>query len=226
MESGFSLPPGYAIDTAGTVEEAGKANSALAPIFPVMILLMLTVIMLQTRSFRMTALVFATAPLGLIGAAPALAIMGMPFGFNAILYFNAAEQDVNGCRHCIGEICLNVHQTQTPFLLLEIKGSSLDCLDSALEATGVQRNDEVITSTMTFAATAEVIRYFNAKPVLLDIDPNTFNINTDMIEASINPRTKAIFTSQASDTRRPASDSRHRQRAIAPITRIGSRKTP
>jgi multidrug efflux pump len=80
-----SLPPGYAIATAGTVEEAGKANGALAPIFPVMILLMLTVIMLQTRSFRMTGLVFATAPLGLIGAAPALAVMGMPFGFNAIL---------------------------------------------------------------------------------------------------------------------------------------------
>ena len=80
-----SLPPGYAIDTAGTVEEAGRANAALAPIFPVMVLLMLTVIMLQTRSFRMTGLVFATAPLGLIGAAPALALMGMPFGFNAIL---------------------------------------------------------------------------------------------------------------------------------------------
>ncbi|MCE3289912.1 MAG: acrB/AcrD/AcrF family protein [Caulobacter sp.] len=80
-----SLPPGYAIATAGTVEEAGKANAALAPIFPVMVLLMLTVIMLQTRSFRMTGLVFATAPLGLIGAAPALALMGMPFGFNAIL---------------------------------------------------------------------------------------------------------------------------------------------
>jgi len=80
-----SLPSGYAIATAGTVEESGRANAALAPIFPVMILLMLTVIMLQTRSFKMTGLVFATAPLGLIGAAPALAIMGMPFGFNAIL---------------------------------------------------------------------------------------------------------------------------------------------
>jgi multidrug efflux pump len=79
------LPAGYAITAAGSVEESGKANAALAPIFPVMIALMLTVIMFQTRSFRMTGLVFATAPLGLIGAAPALVLTGTSFGFNAIL---------------------------------------------------------------------------------------------------------------------------------------------
>ncbi|HYC98681.1 efflux RND transporter permease subunit [Brevundimonas sp.] len=79
------LPPGYAITTAGSVEESGKANAALAPIFPLMIVLMLTVIMVQTRSFKMTALVFATGPLGLIGAVPALLLTGTPFGFNAIL---------------------------------------------------------------------------------------------------------------------------------------------
>jgi multidrug efflux pump len=79
------LPAGYAITAAGSVEESGKANGALAPIFPVMIVMMLTVIMLQTRSFRMTGLVFATAPLGLIGAAPALLLTGTSFGFNAIL---------------------------------------------------------------------------------------------------------------------------------------------
>ncbi len=80
-----ALPSGYAITPGGSVEESGKANAALAPIFPVMVVLMLTVIMLQTRSFRMTALVFATAPLGLIGAIPALLLTGTPFGFNAIL---------------------------------------------------------------------------------------------------------------------------------------------
>jgi len=79
------LPTGYAITAAGSVEESGKANAALAPIFPVMIVLMLIVIMLQTRSFRMTALVFATGPLGLIGAVPALLLTGASFGFNAIL---------------------------------------------------------------------------------------------------------------------------------------------
>ena len=79
------LPAGYAVTVAGSVEEAGKANAALAPLFPIMIGLMLLILMLQTRSFRMTGLVFATAPLGLLGAIPALLITGFPFGFNAIL---------------------------------------------------------------------------------------------------------------------------------------------
>lgn len=79
------LPAGYAITTAGSVEEAGKANAALAPLFPIMIGFMLLVLMLQTRSFRMTGLVFATAPLGLLGAIPALLVTGFAFGFNAIL---------------------------------------------------------------------------------------------------------------------------------------------
>jgi len=79
------LPAGYAVTAAGSVEEAGKANEALAPLFPIMIGLMLLVLMLQTRSFRMTGLVFATAPLGLLGAIPSLLITGFPFGFNAIL---------------------------------------------------------------------------------------------------------------------------------------------
>ncbi|KRB40956.1 efflux RND transporter permease subunit [Phenylobacterium sp. Root700] len=80
-----ALPPGYKMATGGSVEESAKANAALAPIFPLMIVLMLTVIMVQTRSFKMTGLVFATAPLGLIGAVPALLITGTSFGFNAIL---------------------------------------------------------------------------------------------------------------------------------------------
>jgi len=80
-----TLPEGYAITAAGSVEEAGKANVALAPLFPIMTGLMLLVLMLQTRSFRMTGLVFATAPLGLVGAVPALILTGFPFGFNAIL---------------------------------------------------------------------------------------------------------------------------------------------
>ena len=50
-----------------------------------LLVLMLLVIMVQTRSFRLTALVFATAPLGVIGAALGLVATGMPFGFNAIL---------------------------------------------------------------------------------------------------------------------------------------------
>jgi multidrug efflux pump subunit AcrB len=80
-----SLPDGYRIETSGSVEESAKANVALAAIFPVMIVLMLTVIMLQVRSFGLMFMTFLTAPLGLIGAAPTLLLFGQPFGFNAIL---------------------------------------------------------------------------------------------------------------------------------------------
>jgi multidrug efflux pump subunit AcrB len=80
-----SLPAGYRIEVGGSVEEAAKANIALAKVFPVMILFMLATIMVQVRNFRGLAMVFLTAPLGLVGAAPTLLVFGQPFGFNAIL---------------------------------------------------------------------------------------------------------------------------------------------
>jgi multidrug efflux pump subunit AcrB len=80
-----AAPAGVRIDTGGSVEESGKANAALASIFPVMIILMLAVIMAQVRSFGAMFLVFLTAPLGLVGAAPTLLLFNQPFGFNAIL---------------------------------------------------------------------------------------------------------------------------------------------
>jgi len=80
-----SLPLGYAIETGGGIEQSAKANAALAPIFPIMILVMLVIIMVQVRSFKLMALTFITAPLGLIGAVIALVVTGAPFGFNAIL---------------------------------------------------------------------------------------------------------------------------------------------
>jgi perosamine synthetase len=63
----------------------------------------------------------------------------------------------------------------------------------ALEAIGLERGDEVITTPYTFAATAEVIRYFDARPVLVDICPDDFNLNPSLLEAAITPRTKAII---------------------------------
>lgn len=79
------LPSGYSITIGGPVEESAIANKALAVLFPIMILLMLVVIMFQVRSFGVMFMVFATAPLGLVGAVPALLIFNQPFGFNAIL---------------------------------------------------------------------------------------------------------------------------------------------
>jgi dTDP-4-amino-4,6-dideoxygalactose transaminase len=63
----------------------------------------------------------------------------------------------------------------------------------ALEAVGVSRGDEVITSPYTFAATAEVIRYFDARPVFVDVDPLSLNINAQHLEAAVTPRTRAIL---------------------------------
>lgn len=80
-----TLPPGYRIETGGSVEESKKADTALGQLFPPMILLMLIFIMLQVRSFATMFMVFATAPLGLVGAVPTLLICHQPFGFNAIL---------------------------------------------------------------------------------------------------------------------------------------------
>jgi multidrug efflux pump subunit AcrB len=70
---------------AGAVEEAAKANLALAAVFPLMLALMLTIIMFQVRSFSATAMVMLTGPLGLVGAVPTLLLFHQPFGFNAIL---------------------------------------------------------------------------------------------------------------------------------------------
>ena len=66
-------------------------------------------------------------------------------------------------------------------------------LHLALEAAGIKKGDEVITTPYTFTATAEVIRYLNAHPVFVDIDAKTFNISPQQIESSITSRTKAII---------------------------------
>lgn len=65
-------------------------------------------------------------------------------------------------------------------------------LHLGLEALGVGPGDEVITTTHTFTATAEVIRYLGANPVFVDIDADTLCINTEAVEAAITSRTKVI----------------------------------
>ncbi len=66
-------------------------------------------------------------------------------------------------------------------------------LHLALEAIGIGPGDEVITTTHTFTATAEVVRYLGADVKLVDIDPATLNIDPQAIEAAIGPRTKALL---------------------------------
>ena len=71
--------------------------------------------------------------------------------------------------------------------------SGTDALHLALIAEGIGVGDEVITTAFTFIATAEAIKYVGAIPVFVDIDPRTYNISPEAIEAAITSKTKAIM---------------------------------
>jgi multidrug efflux pump subunit AcrB len=130
-----SLPADYRIEMAGSIEESTKANSALAPLFPIMLLLMLAVIIIQVRSFAAMWLVMLTGPLGLIGAVPTLLVFHQPFGFNAIL----------------GLIGLSgILMRNTLILIGQIHSNQADGLDpyhAVIEAT-VQRSRPVILTAL------------------------------------------------------------------------------
>jgi multidrug efflux pump subunit AcrB len=79
------LPPGYDVVAGGTVEDSAKAEASIFAVFPLMLLLMVTILMVQLQSFQRLFLVLATAPLALIGVAAALLISGAPMGFVSIL---------------------------------------------------------------------------------------------------------------------------------------------
>lgn len=66
-------------------------------------------------------------------------------------------------------------------------------LECALKATGVGPGDEVIVPALTFIATATAVVLVNAVPVIVDVDPASYNISPEAVEAAITPRTKAII---------------------------------
>jgi multidrug efflux pump len=80
-----NLPVGARIEQGGAVEESARGNASIFVLFPVMVIAMLTVLMMQLQSFSRLALVFITAPLGIVGASVALNLTGAPFGFVALL---------------------------------------------------------------------------------------------------------------------------------------------
>src|SRR5271157_4006083 len=80
-----SLPSGYHIAVGGTVEESSKAESSVAAVLPLMLILILTVLMIQLQSFNRLFLVLSVAPLGLIGVVAALLLADKPLGFVALL---------------------------------------------------------------------------------------------------------------------------------------------
>lgn len=80
---------------------------------------------------------------------------------------------------------------QTKYAVAVATGTA--ALHTACFAAGIKNGDEVITSPMTFAASANCILYQGGKPVFADIDPSTYNIDPDQIERKITARTKAII---------------------------------
>ncbi len=80
-----ALPAGYSIDVGGTVEESAKSQASVVAMVPIMLLVMLTVLMFELRSFGRLFAVLTVAPLGLIGVVAALLLSGRPLGFVAIL---------------------------------------------------------------------------------------------------------------------------------------------
>ncbi len=89
--------------------------------------------------------------------------------------FETEVADYIGVRHAIGV------------------ASGTDALHLALEGAGIGPGMEVITSPFTFIATAEAIRYVGATPVFVDIDPRTFNLDPEQVEAAVTGRTAAIM---------------------------------
>ncbi|MCF8795593.1 efflux RND transporter permease subunit [Xanthomonas campestris] len=80
-----TLPPGYHIKEAGSIEESGKATAAMLPLFPIMLAITLIIIIFQVRSISAMVMVFLTSPLGLIGVVPTLIAFQQPFGINALV---------------------------------------------------------------------------------------------------------------------------------------------
>src|ERR1700761_2952693 len=79
------LEPAYRIEPGGAFEESAKGNASIFVLFPLMVIVMLTLLMIQLQSFSRLLLVFLTAPLGIIGASLGLNVANQPFGFVALL---------------------------------------------------------------------------------------------------------------------------------------------
>lgn len=84
-----------------------------------------------------------------------------------------------------------VHYTGSKYCITVANGT--DALQIALMALGVGPGDEVITPGFTYIATAETVALLRAKPVYVDIDERTYNLDPNLLEAAITPRTKAII---------------------------------
>jgi multidrug efflux pump len=131
-----NLPPGYRIEVGGSAEESGKANASLFAVFPVMILVMLTLLMIQLQNFRKALLVFAISPLGLIGVTGGLLLFNAPFGFVALLgLISLAGMDMRNSVILMDQIEHDLEAGRSPW-------------DAVIEAT-VRRSRPVVLTAAT-----------------------------------------------------------------------------
>jgi multidrug efflux pump len=120
-----ALPFGYRIEMGGAIEESQKGTASLAALFPIMLMTMLTLLMIQMQSFSRLAIVFFTAPLGIVGASIALNLAHRPFGFVALL----------------GLIALAGMDMRNTVILV-------DQIESDVRDRGLTRREAIVFSTM------------------------------------------------------------------------------
>lgn len=108
----------------------------------------------------------------------------------------AIAEVVNSGRFILGEMVSSLENEIAKFCGVKHAigvASGTDALHLALRACGIKQGDEVITTPFTFVATAEAIAYCQARPVFVDINPKTFNIDPAQVEKRITNNTKAIL---------------------------------
>ncbi|UCJ16720.1 efflux RND transporter permease subunit [Pseudomonas sp. MM211] len=129
-----SLPDGYLLEVGGAVEDSSKGQASVNAGVPLFIVVVLTLLMLQLKSFSRSAMVFLTAPLGLIGVTLFLLLFGQPFGFVAML----------------GTIALSGMIMRNSVILVDQieqdRAAGLDTWDAIVEATVRRFRPIVLTS--------------------------------------------------------------------------------
>ncbi|WP_313168490.1 DegT/DnrJ/EryC1/StrS family aminotransferase [Massilia oculi] len=142
-------------------------------------------------------------------AAAAVADTFLPFALPDI-----GEEEIRAVEACLrsgwvttGPVTRRFETAFRDYLGAEVEAIAVNSatagLHLALEAAGVEPHDEVIVPTLTFTASAEVVRYLGARPVFVDADPHTLNLDPAAVAAAITPRTRAIvpvhFAGMAAD---------------------------
>jgi multidrug efflux pump len=140
------LPPGYSVAVGGSVEESAKSQAPIAAVVPLMLFIMATILMVQLQSFQLLFLVFAVAPLAVIGVAAALLPSGAPLGFVAIL----------GVLALIGILIRN-----SVILIVQIerlKGEGRPAWDAVVEATEHRMRPIMLTAAAASLALIPIAR--------------------------------------------------------------------